>query len=271
MFGFNRDKNKVDTLLKEIRSDYENLIKNYRRQESLRSLFELRYHDAVEYRINLMDFLSAEKAAVLTLIERAEGGKPGNENRAAERKTQKAAPRPVSDAETPAPRVSYADKMLKEFAERIDKYPEIIIHPDAALEMQKLFGALSCIEKDYWGVIDRLLRNQIGSKRFRDTIDLEPEINRMCSAGLNGLPSGLSTYYRLLERLPRDYPEVEREEKRCLMSAAGLLKRMQMEIIKALDGNSAVPDDEKVKLIEARGYIEGMLNDFRLKDLAKLT
>jgi len=271
MFGFNRDKNKVDNLLKEIRGDYENLIMNFHRPESLRTQFELRYHDAVEYRINLLDFLSAEKAAVKTLHERAEGSEAEKTAKNTRKKSVPLRSPQVRDVEVEGERISYADRLLKEFAERIEKYPEIIIHPDAALEMKKLFGALSCIEKDYWGTIDRILRSQNGSKRFRDSIDLEPEINRMCSAGLDGLPNALGTYYRLLERLPREYNEVEREEKRCLVDAAGLLKRMQMEIIRAFDGGTSLDEDEKNRLGDAKAYIEGMLNDFRLKDLARLS
>lgn len=268
MFGINKDKNKVDHLLKEIRADYEKLIINYRKPERLRSEFELRYHDAVEYRINLLGFLNAEKAALETLFEKAEESEAGKPKIKKAKRIIKASSNVETDSGTE--RVSYADRLIQEFAERIEKYPEILIHPDAALEMKKLFGALSCIEKDYWGVIDRILRNRSGSKRFRDSIDLEPEINRMCSAGIDGLPSALSTYYRLLERLPRDYNEVEREEKRCLLNAAGLLKKMQMEIIKAFDGNS-IAEEEKEKLTEAKQYIDGMLDDFRLKDLARLS
>jgi hypothetical protein len=264
MFGINKEKKKVENLLKEIRSDYENLILNFKRPENLRSQFELRYHDAVEYRINLLGFLAAEKTAVMTLLERVEEGH-------VEKRTSAVFQKKTPNVEVDGERISYADRLIKEFAERIDKYPEILIHPDAAFEMKKLFGALSCLEKDYWGIIDRILRNSSGSKRFRDTIDIEPEINRMCTAGLDGLPSALATYYRLLERMPRAYNEIEREEKRCLMSAAGLLKRMQMEIIKAFDGGNSMEDDEIEKLSEAKNYIEGMLNDFRLKDLAKLS
>ena len=270
MFGFRKEKNRNDELLKEIRADYDNLIKNYNRTESLRTEFEFRYHDAVEYRVRLADFLSAEKEAVTLMLKRAEEGKAGKAE-ASRKAGSKVSLKQVRDKAVDGERVSYADRLIKEFAERIEKYPEIIIHPDAALEMKKLFGALSCIEKDYWGTIDRILRNQTGSKRFRDEIDLEPEIGRMCSAGLDGLPPALGTYYRLLERLPRDYGAVEREEKRCLVNAAALLKKMLMEIIRAFDGNGSLDDGEKEKLAEAKDYIEGMLSDFRLKDLARLS
>ena len=136
--------------------------------------------------------------------------------------------------------------------------------------MKKLFGAFSCFEKDYWGTVDRIIRNMSGSKRFRDTLDLEPEINRMCNVGSEGLPSALGTYHRLLERLPRDYNDVEREEKRCLVNAAGLLKKLQMEVIKAIDSGNNLDEDEKESLVEAKVYIDSMIEDFRLKDLARL-
>ena len=273
MFGAGKEKNKIDLMLKEIRKDYERLSREYSRPESLRMQFELRYHDAVEYRLNLLTFLEAEKEAVDDLLRQAETPKEDKKSRRPETAPQQrtaaasASKTSVSGGEE---RISFADKLIKEFAERIEKYPEIIIHPDAAFEMKKLFGALSCIEKDYWGVIDRVLRNYSGSRRFRDSIDLEPEINRLCSAGLDGLPSALGTYYRMLERVPRDYSEIEREEKRCLISAAGLLKKLQTEIIRALDAGAAASEEEMGWIREAGDYLEGMINDFRLKDLTRL-
>ncbi len=275
MFGKNKEKNKIDLLLKEIRGEYDKLVMNYSRPRSIAKQFDLRYHDAVEYRLDLMKFLEAEREAVKTLLEQAE-------NRINTEKTvvkpargasgRSTAGKPASTVvENTEERISFADRLIQEFAERIEKYPEIIIHPDAAYEIKKLFGALSCVEKDYWSTVDRIIRNITGSKRFRDSIDLDPEINRMCITGTEGIPSALGTYHRLLERLPRDYKEVEREEKRCLVSAAGLLKKLQMEIIKALDsGSGNLEDEEKQKLTEAKVYIDGMIDDFRLRDLARL-
>lgn len=271
MFGIKKEKNKIDILLKEIRADYEKLTVLYSRPQSLGKQFELRYHDAVEYRINLLSFLDAEKEAVLSLLSQAENMKEAEKIRI-ETVPPKVSGKPASaTVDKSEERISFADRLIQEFADRIQKYPEIIIHPDAAFEMKKLFGAFSCFEKDYWGDVDRIVRNMAGSKRFRDTIDLEPEINRMCNVGPEGLPSALSNYHRLLERLPRDYHEVEREEKRCLVNAASLLKRLQMELIKAIDSGTHLREDEIEQLTNAKVYIDSMIDDFRLKDLGRLT
>ncbi len=264
MFGINKEKSRIDSLLKDIRADYEKLVILHSRPKSLAKQFELRYHDAVEYRINLLTFLEAEHEAVKALLEQTEN-KPAYEKKEPKKSLHKSSA-VVDNSEE---RISFADKLIQEFAERIEKYPEIIIHPDAAFEMKKLFGALSCIEKDYWATLDRVTRGISGYKRFRDSLDLEPEINRMCILGTSGLPSVLGTYYSLLERRPRNYNEIEREEHRCLVSAARLLKNLQMEIVKVMDtGINLLDDEEKQRLTEARVYIENMMDDFRLKDLA---
>ena len=270
MFGINKEKKKIDILLKEIRSGYENLVNSYSRPRSLGKQFELRFHDAIEYRLDLVSFLEAEKEAVKSLIDQAVNLKAAEKDKkpaSSKRPSGKPAAARVNNSDE---RISFADRLIQEFADRIQKYPEIIIHPDAALEMKKLFGALSCLEKDYWATVDRIIRNMTGSKRFRNSIDLEPDINRMCIAGTDGLPSALSTYYRLLERLPREYKDVEHEEKRCLVNAAGLLKKLQMEVIKALDNGNMLEEEERIKLTEAKIYIDTMIDDFRLKDLARL-
>ena len=270
MFGLNKEKNKIDSLLKDIRSDYEKLINEFNRPRSLSKQFEYRYRDAVEYRLELFRFLEAEKEAVVSLISQAENNRDED---AAKAKTKAARPdvktRHSAKVDEGEERISFADRLIQEFAERIKKYPEIIIHQDAAFEMKKLFGALSCLEKDYWGTVDRIIRSMYGSKRFRDSIDLEPEINRMCTPGLDGLPQALGTYHRLLERLPRDYHEIEREEQRCLVNAAVLLKRMQAEVIRAFDVGSKLEDHDHEKLSEAKVFIDGMIDDFRLKDLGR--
>ena len=273
MFGIKREKDNVDIILKEIRNDYETLITRYNRSKNLLKQFEYRYHDAVEYRMNLGRFLEAEREAVKTMIGHAEdkmqNGSPENNVKLASEGSRGEVDSVNSEA--PEKKDSFADRMIREFAERIEKYPEIIIHPDAAFEIKKLFGALSCVEKDYWAMVDRILRNTAGSKRFNDTIDIEPEINRMCIPGTEGIPSALGTYHNLLERIPRDHRAIEREEKRCLVNAAALLKRLQMEIIRALDiGGSMMEEDEKTNLSEAKVYIDSMIDDFRLKDLARL-
>lgn len=272
MFGLNKEKNKIDSLLKEIRADYENLVSIFKRPRSLSKQFEFRYRDAVEFRLNLIQFLHAENEAVKALLGQAETLKQEEQNPAPQSAVPKSSGKPLSaKVDKGEERISFADRLIQEFAERIKKYPEIIIHPEAAFEMKKLFGALSCVEKDYWGMVDRIIRNMYGSKRFRDSVDLEPDINRLCTPGIEGLPQALGTYHRLLERLPRDYHEVEREEQRCLVSAAVLLKRMQAEIIRAMDNGSKLEEDDKMKLTEAKVYIDGMIDDFRLKDLGRFS
>lgn len=279
MFGIKKDKIKLDDVVSEIREDYKSLITRYNRSKTLLSQFEYRYHDAIEYRMDLKRFLSAEREAVKALLGKAEDKLKTEESENSKKRpagsaasTSKAVDAIDAPAEDGKKKQSYADRLIQEFAERIEKYPEIIIHPDASTEMKKLFGALSCVEKDYWALVDRVLRNTAGSKRFSDTIDLEPELNRLCIAGTEGIPTGLGTYHNLLERIPRDYRAIEREEKRCLVTAAALLKRLQMEIIRALDlASGMLDDDEKVTLTEAKVYIDGMIDDFRLKDLARLS
>ena len=270
MFGLNKEKNKIDNLLKEIRADYEKLISLHSRPRSLSTQFEYRYRDAVEYRLNLASFLDAEKEAVNALLSQAENGKREEVEKPSPKPSRPAVKTPqTARVDEGEERISFADRLIQEFAERIRKYPEIIIHQDAAFEMKKLFGALSCLEKDYWGTVDRIIRSLYGSKRFRDSVDIEPDINRMCTPGLDGLPQALGTYHRMLERLPRDYHEIEREEQRCLVNAAVLLKRMQSEIIRVLDIGSTLEEEDKTKLSEAKVFIDGMIDDFRLKDLGR--
>ncbi len=282
MFGLKKDKSQIEDLLREIRAEYETYIIKFKKTQRIKQEFEYRYRDAVEYRMDLLRFLNAEREALAALVAKAEAKNQPEKTVKNEKSPNRTAVNDreslsdISDdsgkTEKSAEKIkSYADRMIEEFAARIDKYPEIIIHSDASNEMKKLFGALSCIEKDYWSLVDRILRNQNGSRRFWESVDIEPEINRLCRPGLEGIPSALTTYYRLLERLPRDYNEIEREEKRSLLAAASLLKKLQDEVIRAIDGGKGLDKDAKELLSEARVYIDGMMDDFRLKDLARLT
>ncbi|MDC7125638.1 MAG: hypothetical protein PQJ46_08715 [Spirochaetales bacterium] len=265
MFGKNKDTKKRDELLQNIRDDYETLVSMYERSPNLGLQFESRYNDALKFRLNLSNFFEAEKDAVKALLKQSEDLKKAEE---AQKKVSESSKE--DKPSKPEEKMSYADKILKEFEDRIRQYPGLRIHPDADLEMRKLFGALANMEQEHWGTVDGIIRKAYGSKRFNESIDLEPEVNRMCIAAHDGIPSGLDTYFRLLERKPRNYTDIENEQKRCLLNAASLLKKLQMEIIKALDNSQLLGTKERQKLEDSKKYIDGIMRDFRLTDLARL-
>jgi hypothetical protein len=91
----------------------------------------------------------------------------------------------------------------------------------------------------------------------------------MGSLDKDGISPRLTRYFALLSRFPRDYNAIEREEKSFIIDTALLLHDLKTILSGViLNKSSLIPDEEK-KLTTFLNYIDGILEDFRMKDLKR--
>ena len=98
---------------------------------------------------------------------------------------------------------------------------------------------------------------------------IESELRFMSSVGDDGVSPKLSRYLALFDRFPRDYKSIDAEEKKFILGAAFLLHDLQDILTQVRAGYTPLSEVEQDKLARTLVYIDGVIEDFRLKDLKR--
>ncbi|MDY7027566.1 MAG: hypothetical protein SVR04_04635, partial [Spirochaetota bacterium] len=94
----------------------------------------------------------------------------------------------------------------------------------------------------------------------------ENKLLELAEARMGGVPQVLHTLQMLLGRFPRNYREIEWEIKQTILKASFFLHDAKGELEKLLH-ESYLADSDRIAAKTAHEYIEGVIADFRLKDL----
>jgi len=235
----------ISRAVAKIRTRYDDYV--------YRFAFEDRYLQALKSRTDISTFLMAEISAVEELVSREEerlaGGSPGEERR-----------------ESISERV---DRIVQENLQKIRKYPDILIHPNAGEEVRRLLGAFKGLIEDHWPHLAAILRDSSYGRSSTGLVQLESQMRYLGDPGRDGVPSGLSRYLYHLNRFPRDYAAIDREEKEYILECAFLLHDLS-EILERIRQNGAsLPSGRQEGLEAARGYVSGVIRDFRVRELKR--
>lgn len=239
----------------KIREKYNDFIIQYMKPPEIKQGFEERYLYALRNRLDMARFFIAEKQALEELAREEDSKIQSSWNKAGE-------------PEKPEP-AGIADRIIEERETKVSQYPTIKIHSEASKELEHLFGALQVFEKEHWPNVQNMLRKYFRQFYTGARMGLESEIIELCCPNLDGMPPRLTSYAHLFERFPRDYSRIEKEEKLCLTETAVMLGKVQEEITRIFSLES-LEDDEKGLVAGASNYVNDIISDFRLKDLAKL-
>ncbi len=241
----------VERAVEKIRRMYDDYIVTFLKSFSLKEAFEDRYLLARKQRIDLTRFVSDELAMIKDLIKDEGALSTERDERRGRRKERR---RSVSE---------YADRIIEQNREQIEKYPDLPFDEKASYEIRKLLGALDLFEREYWPDLDRVLRKFYPSYYASPRLTLEPRIYNLTS-GAGRLPPGVSRYKALLMRLPRTKTELEWEERRLMLEGAFLLHHV-VETIERLrketDGSRDLATLEKTQ-----EFVHSTLTDFRLME-----
>ena len=245
----------IERARQRILQEYDHYIVRFMKSKKLRNDFEDRYLSALKSRMDMSLFLHAELTTIVELQRKEEERISREHNRAADiaakRKQQKTG--------------SFADQIINNNREKIAKYPEKPVHPDASLEIQKLFGVMSEFEQKYWPDIERSMRKVAPSAFSGPRVALERRIFDLWSDIKEGVSPRLAAYVALFNRFPRNVRDIEREEQRFLVDSGYLLNDIYLEI-GIIRTHDVLRVDERNYLEKMYEYVHTVIDDFRLND-----
>ena len=243
----------ITKVVAKIRQRYDDYIYRYFRPKTVKFAFEERYAEVLQKRMDISTFLMAEIGAVEELIKREEA-------------RIVAGPQAEQGRESLSDRV---ERIYQQNLEKIRKYPEINIHPTANEEIKRLVGALNALDNEYWPRLSGILRDTTYSRGSMTLTNLESRLRYLGSLGIDRVPGALSRYLYHLSRFPRDYPAIDREEKEYILESAFFLHDLSDILERVLANYPRLREEHKQGLREIGQYVNGMIQDFRVKDLKR--
>lgn len=159
---------------------------------------------------------------------------------------------------------TFADKVLDEYKQKIEHYPEVDIHPDADPEVAKLYGAMDLLDKHHWGPLLEYLRKAFPRAGQIDRMSIEQRFWRFISTRPGRLPEELEPYRRSLAAPSGTKKERIREAQEAVKSAAFFLHEL-LDVCEEARQQADRGDDVDA----AMSYIKAIISDFRIKDLRR--
>jgi len=248
----------IDEAIEKIRQKYDEFVTRFGKPAALKTGFEERYLYALRMRMDLARFIQAEVDAVMELEAREL------------REIKKLKEKKQASLMEAREKKDTAQKVIEENLRRIQHYPEFDFEHEASQELKKLIGAMHWFEKAYWIPLDALFRTSGSSRQANSRVALEMRWRDFCSPGREGVPLRLAKYKSLLGRFPRDISAVEWEERQLLFEAATFLGLLR-DFLNEAAGEDRFDITEREKIREGQTILEGILVDFRLADLIRLS
>jgi hypothetical protein len=247
----------IQRTVEKIKKRYDEYTYRYLKSPKLKYAFEERYRKAVKMGMDISNFLAAEISAIEELIKKEEARARGY---------QKPNPFNINIKEN-APRKDFADKIIDELNARIAKYDDIPIHSDASYEIRRLLGAVHKLYENYNPLLQNIYRK--ASLNTTQIMDIEARLRSMGNVDKDNIAPRLTRYFALLNRFPRDYSALDREEKSFIIDTALLLHDLKYILsgLKPADIEAVKEDENTFAALLA--YINGVIEDFRLKDLKR--
>ena len=159
---------------------------------------------------------------------------------------------------------SFADKVLDEYRQRIDRYPAVNIHPDADIEVAKLYGAMTLLDSNHWNALETYLRRAFPQAGQIDRMSIEQRFWRFVPSREGRLPDELERYRRALAAPSATKKEKIREAQEAVKIAAFFLHEL-LDVCEKAAQQSPLNEDVEKAIV----YIGDIINDFRLKDLKR--
>ena len=231
-------------------------MKTYQKDRFALDSFEDRYISAMRARMGLELFLHAEMNTIEELVQKEE-----NRIRSEQAKQQ-------HKVETKVREKSIADRVLEENRLRIAKYPRLTIHEEASEDLERLFGAIGVVDRQFWADLERIMRSAYTSLIMSPRGRLEEQLLKLCASSDN-LPPRLSRYSSLFNWFPRNYPEIDKEANKCILDAAFFLYDLE-DTLKEIDSAEHLSTAERQKVVTIREYVHNVISDFRLKEFRHL-
>ena len=159
---------------------------------------------------------------------------------------------------------SFADKVLDEYRQRIEHYPEVDIHPKADIEVAKLYGAMAFFDSNHWANIEGFLRKAFPRTGQIDRMSIEQRFWRFVPTRKDRLAEELEPYRQILSTPLSTKKERIKAAQECVKAAAFFLHDLLNVCDKASREINMDPLTE-----DAVHYAENIIANFRIKDLKR--
>ena len=273
MKGKKLNSKEIDQLVAKIRSLYDDYMVKFIQGPREKTAFEQRYFDALKSRVNLQRFLMVELKIVQQLIAREEMQRGRQEAEAYQREKDLVGPNGqtgAKDAEAKTgeeePQGDFADRVIEQMQRKAEKYPPVGLESNEVWEVDHLFGGLQKFERELWPAVDRIYRRVYPSRYDGPRLTLETKLLELAEVRMGGIPQSLHTLQLLMGRFPRNYREIEWEQKNTILKAAFFLHTLKGELEK-LRQESYLSEEDRRAVHSALEYVTTLIEDFRLKDL----
>jgi len=259
----------INQLVDRIRSLYNDYMVKFIQGGDMREGFEQRYYEALKTRIDLQRFLQVELKIVQQMIAREEAEFNRCEEAAYLRERDPAAGNgdgAKDDGGDRAPTGDFADRVIEHMQRKAEKYPPAGLDSSEVWEVDHLYGGLQKFERELWPPVDRIYRRLYPSRYDGPRLTLENKLLELAEVRMGGIPQSLHTLQLLMGRFPRNYREIEWEQKNTILKAAFFLHTLKGELEK-LRQESYLSDEDRRAVHAALEYVTTLIEDFRLKDL----
>lgn len=246
LFGKKLSPAEIDRTIEKIRQEYDHYIVHFQKPPTAKHQFEERLRRA---RLTLMDmtfFLGEELKILQRLLREAEEEAQRRQNEP---------PKPPSQ---PGKAKSYADRVLEKLQKAIEPYPSRHLHPEANIDVDRLYGTLEWLARDIWPLLVPHLR-ELDPRTLQRR---EEELSRLIP-GPGKLSKEEEVYRALLEaRAPLH--RIALQQKELILQAAFWIHRSR-----ALLCRGAQVTDPRVRegFEKALAFWDKIILDFRLRDL----
>ncbi len=263
----------IDQLVDRIRSLYNDYMVKYIQGGAMRDGFEQRYLDALRKRIDLQRFLQVELKIVQQMIAREEAELSRCEDEAYLREREPAGGNGKGngsggkgDSRDRAETGDFADRVIEQMQRKAEQYPPAGLDSSEVWEVDHLYGGLQKFERELWPPVDRIFRRVYPSRYDGPRLTLETKLLELAEVRMGGIPQSLHTLQLLMGRFPRNYREIEWEQKNTILKAAFFLHTLKGELEK-LSQESYLSEEDRRAVRRALEYVTSLIEDFRLKDL----
>jgi len=256
MLGFGKNnklsQDELDRALDQIRSKYNDFIITYMKEPAFKDAFEDRYYQVIRDKLNIELFIKDEIEVLKELTVREQSRIQQEQKSQAEKSRKKEEEK------------GFADRLMDEFREQISSYPLFDIHPQAAEEISRLYGAIKKLDEVYWPILDSYFRQVFPGVRSRHRSELDRSLWNLTSHSENSLPPGLERYVLYLGQGEKSFNAASRESQNCIKQAAFFMHDLEDAVV---EGWRLGIRNEEVE--DSLRFIRSIIKDFRLKEIKK--
>jgi hypothetical protein len=237
----------ITKTIDKIKEEYDHYIVRFGKTLEMKRRFENRLYQADRDRMDMTVFLGIEVGVIQELVRKEEERIRARENLPLKKKPQTQ---------------SYADRVLAKLQKKIENYPSLSIHPEASMDVEKLYGTLEWFNAQIWGELKKGLKKRLTPRQLTK---LEMSLESLVSYQ-GQLPKEVLHYQRLLCSQDASLKQISLQQNSLIQNASFFWHRL-LDLVRRVDSELGIPGVEGAFYKKSITFLSQTIADFRLKDL----